>query len=79
MDTPDALRDAQKGSVEDWATESLLAAREAYIDPKTGQRMKAGAKLDDVYQAKSLPVARGRLYRAGMRLARVLNETLGQE
>jgi hypothetical protein len=29
MDTPEARQQAQAGSVEDWATESLLAAREA--------------------------------------------------
>ena len=74
MDTPEALAAAQKGSVEDWATESLLASREAYVDPATGQRMKPGAKLGDAYQAKSLPVAKQRLYRAGARLAWVLNE-----
>ena len=34
-------------SVEDWATESLLAAREAYQDPTTGMRIKAGAKLSE--------------------------------
>ena len=74
MDTPEALAAAQKGSVEDWATESLLASRDAYVDPATGQRMKSGAKLGDAYQAKSLPVAKQRLYRAGARLAWVLNE-----
>jgi hypothetical protein len=36
MDTPEARQAAQRGSVEDWATESLLAAREAYQDPATG-------------------------------------------
>jgi nuclease S1 len=65
--------------VEDWATESLLAAREAYKDPATGQRMKPGAKLADDYQAKSLPVAKRRLYQAGARLAWVLNDTLRPE
>jgi hypothetical protein len=74
MDTPEALAAAQKGSVEDWATESLLAARDAYVDPRTGLRLRPGAKLDDVYQAKSLSVARRRLYQAGARLAWVLNE-----
>ena len=49
MDTPEALAAAQKGSVEDWATESLLASREAYVDPATGQRMRPGAKLGDAY------------------------------
>jgi nuclease S1 len=74
MDTPEALAAAQKGTVEDWATESLLASREAYVDPMTGQRMKPGAKLGDEYQTKSLPVAKQRLHRAGARLAMLLNE-----
>jgi hypothetical protein len=78
MDTPEALAAAQKGTVEDWAMESLLASREAYVDPATGQRMKPGTKLGDAYQAKSLPVAKRRLYQAGPRLAWVLNEALGQ-
>jgi nuclease S1 len=67
------------GRVEDRSTESLLAAREAYEDPTTGQRIKPGAKLGDAYQAKSLPVAKGRLYLAGMRLAMALNETLSED
>jgi hypothetical protein len=76
MDTPEARRRAQAGSVEDWATESLLAAREAYQNPATGRRMKPGAKLGDEYQARSLPVAKRRVYEAGVRLALLLNETL---
>jgi hypothetical protein len=74
MDTPEARQKAQGGSVEEWATESLLAAREAYQDLVTGQRMKPGTKLGDAYQEKALPVAKERLYRAGVRLATVLNE-----
>jgi hypothetical protein len=69
MDTAEARQKARGGSAEDWATESLLAAREAYQDPKTGHRMKPGAKLGDEYQAKSLPVAKRRLYQACKRLA----------
>lgn len=76
MDTGEARSAAMGGTVEDWATESLLAAREAYYDPATGQRMKPGAKLGDAYQARSLPVAQRRLYQAGARLAWVLNEAL---
>jgi S1/P1 Nuclease len=56
----------------------LLAARQAYQDPATGQRIKPGAKLGDEYQARSLPVAKRRLYQAGVRLAWVLNEGLRQ-
>jgi hypothetical protein len=66
-------QDAAGGSVEDWATESLLAAREAHVDPANGTRIKPGAKLGEEYQAKNLPFARDQLYRAGMRLAKVLN------
>jgi hypothetical protein len=76
MDTDEARRQFQGGSVEDWATESLLAARQAYQDPATGQRIKPGAKLGDAYQERSLPVAKRRLYQAGARLAWVLNEVL---
>ena len=41
--------------------------------------MKPGTKLGDAYQARSLPVAKRRLYQAGVRLEWVLNEVLGQE
>jgi S1/P1 Nuclease len=70
------LRTARRGwsgTPEDWATESLLAAREAYQDPQSGKRIKSGTKLGDAYQAKNLPVARKRLAQAGLRLAWVLN------
>jgi S1/P1 Nuclease len=41
--------------------------------------MKSSAKLADDYQAKSLPVAKRRLYQAGVRLAMVLNEAFGED
>ena len=66
-------------SVEDWATESLLAAWEAYQDPATGQRMKWDAKLGESYQAQGLAVVKRRLYQAGIRLATLLNEALGAQ
>jgi hypothetical protein len=43
-----------KGTVQDWATESLLAARQAYQVPETGLRVKPGQKLGDAYKAASL-------------------------
>jgi hypothetical protein len=64
----------QQGTPEDWATELLLAAREAYQDPATGMRIKSGTKLGTQYRDKNLPVARKRLAQAGWRLAMVLNE-----
>jgi hypothetical protein len=78
LDTAENRTEWIKGTVEDWATESLLAAREAYQDPATGLRLKAGTKLADVYQKKSLPVVRRRLSQAGVRLAMVLNEALAE-
>jgi hypothetical protein len=67
------------GTVEDWATESLLAARAAYQVPGTDKRLKSGQKLGSEYVAANLPVARRRLCQAGVRLAMVMNEALGQE
>jgi nuclease S1 len=74
LDSPEARGEAMKGTVEDWATESLLAARQAYQVPGTGTRMKSGQKLGDAYLNANLPVVRRRLYQGGIRLAMVLNE-----
>jgi S1/P1 Nuclease len=79
LDTPEGRQEAMKGTVEDWATESLLAARQAYQNPTTGSRMKPGAKLGDQYFDKNLPVVRQRMYRAGIRLATVLNEAVDEK
>jgi len=79
LDTPENRQTAMRGTVENWATESLLAARQAYQVPETGKRLKPGQKLADVYQDKSLPVIRRRLSQAGLRLAMVLNEAFGTD
>jgi hypothetical protein len=79
LDAPENRTAWMSGTPEDWATESLLAAREAYQDPQTGKRIKSGTKLGDAYQAKNLPVARQRLAQAGMRLAWVLNEAFAEK
>jgi nuclease S1 len=74
MDTDEARSRVMAGDIEDWATESLVTARQAYLDPTSGQKIKKGQKLADAYQGKNLPIARQRLYRAGVRLAMVLND-----
>jgi nuclease S1 len=74
LDLPEARQEAMKGTVEDWATESLLAARQAYQVPETGMRLKSGQKLGDAYLNANLPVLRQRLYLGSVRLAAVLNE-----
>jgi S1/P1 Nuclease len=49
LDTPENCVAWMKRTVEDWATESLLAAREAYQDPRTGKRITSGTKLGQQY------------------------------
>jgi S1/P1 Nuclease len=68
-----------KGAVEDWATESLLAVRQAYQVPETGKRLTSGQKLGDAYLNANLPVVRKRLYQASVRLAIVLNEAVPED
>jgi hypothetical protein len=77
LDTPEARAKALTGAIEDWASESSLAARGAYQDPATGKRIRPGARLADAYQEVNLPVAWPRFYRVGVRLAWALNGTLG--
>jgi nuclease S1 len=63
-----------RGTIEDCATKSLLAAREAYRVRETGERLKSGQKLSDAYLKANLQVVRRRLYQAGVRLAVMLND-----
>jgi hypothetical protein len=79
LGTPQAAQDVRGGTVEDWATESLLAARKAYQVPGTGQRIKPGQKLAREYFDQNLPVVRERMYRAAVMLADVLNEVFAEE
>jgi nuclease S1 len=74
LDMPGARATAMKGAVEDWATESLLAARQAYQVPETGERLKPGQKLADPYLEANLPVVRRRCYQRGNPLAMMLDE-----
>lgn len=61
------------GTAEDWATESLLAARDAYRATGQDRELKRGEKLGDAYQEANLPVARKRLAQSAARLAGLLN------
>jgi hypothetical protein len=79
LDTPNRRVEALRGTVEDWATESLLLARAAYLVPETGKRLKAGQRLSDAYLNTHLPVVRKRLYQASIRLALVLNEAFAEQ
>lgn len=64
----------RRGTAEDWATESLKAARAAYRPPGSTRELKAGAKLGTDYQRFGVRIARRRLAQAGVRLALILNE-----
>jgi nuclease S1 len=79
LETAETREGAKRGTVEDWATESLLAARQAYRVPQTGMRLKSGQKLSDSYLDANLPVVRRRLDQAGVRLAMVLNQTFAEK
>ncbi|WP_165068765.1 S1/P1 nuclease [Paludisphaera rhizosphaerae] len=64
------------GKAEDWADESLEAAKKAYIDPATGQTIRSGARLGDEYQTIHIRMVVERLTKAGLRLSEVLNADL---
>jgi hypothetical protein len=66
------------GTVEGWATESLLVAREAYLIPGTDKRLRSGQKLGKEYYEKHLPVVRQRLCQEALRLAMVLDEAFSE-
>jgi hypothetical protein len=77
--TPENRTAWMGGCVEDWATESLLAARAAYRVPGKDVRIKPGQKPAHEYQDANLPVARRRLAQAGLRLAWVLNDAFPED
>jgi nuclease S1 len=79
LDTAENRAAWMGGDVEAWATESLLAARTAYLVPGAGTGLNPGQKLGEEYVKANLPVVRQRLYQGGIRLAWVLNEALGPE
>jgi hypothetical protein len=67
---PDGV--SQDGSVVDWAMESHRIAKEhAYVLP-------ANRKLDENYFQTNVPVVDKQLAKAGVRLAKILNEALAK-
>lgn len=71
--TPDRAAEWSRGSVEDWANESLQFARKAYTQPGTTGELRKGAKLGQPYYEANLPLAEQRIEQAGVRLASLLN------
>ncbi len=72
--TPGSAQAWSKGTVEDWANESLNAAKFAYRSPRGSQGpMPSGTLLGEDYVKAADPVLRQQLARAGVRLANELN------
>ncbi len=72
--TPAAVQAWSKGTVEDWATESLADARLAFRLPGTDRLINSGTRLGDGYCRFALPIIQQRLAQAGIRVALTLHE-----
>ncbi len=69
-------RDWTGGKAEDWADESLAAARNAYLVPGTDRMIRSGERLGREYQDVQIRVVVERLTKAGLRLSEILNADL---
>ncbi|MES2070158.1 MAG: S1/P1 nuclease [Pseudomonadota bacterium] len=75
------IRDWSKGTVADWATESFQLAKDVAYN-FSGETTKAddhgtdAMYLDAAYDSRALPVVKTQLSKAGIRLAKILNESL---
>ena len=72
--TPNSTAECSKGTPEEWATESLQVAKEAYCTPGTQTVMKSGTRLGDDYYRMALPIITKQLAKAGVRVAWMLNQ-----
>lgn len=70
---PKMVAEWSKGTPEDWATESLLVAGDAFRLPGSGRMIRSGERLGNEYYRFALPVIRTQLARAGIRTAFILN------
>jgi hypothetical protein len=71
--TPANAKAWSSGKVEDWATESLQAAKLAYDPTGRGRPLVSGADLGEEYDDFALPIVTRRLAQTGVRLANELN------
>ncbi len=70
----DNIRSWSRGTVEDWANESLHFAKEAYHFPPAAKRaLQTGSALDKNYATFAQPIIERRLAQSGVRLANELN------
>jgi len=86
VSAPVAARDRsawERGSIADWVDESHRIARDTVyallpVAASCSNKIVDVVALDGTYYAKAAPVIEMQIRKAGVRLARVLNETLGQ-
>ena len=74
----------ERGSIPDWIAESHVLARDRVyaslpVPAACGERISGVVALGDAYYASAAPVVDLQLRKAGVRLARVLNDVLGNE
>ncbi|MBZ5598786.1 MAG: S1/P1 nuclease [Acidobacteriia bacterium] len=72
----------EQGSISDWIAESHALARDRVYAPlpgSCGKRIAGVVALGEVYYASAAPVIDLQIRKAGVRLARVLNDVLGNE
>jgi hypothetical protein len=75
---PEMEKKWSAGTVEDWATESLQAAKKAYINPDTGAKIQAGERLGVRYLEANADRVDECVLKASVRLAYLLNKTLSE-
>jgi nuclease S1 len=72
--TPETVKTWSRGAVEDWADESLRAAKRAYSGPEgSPATLTSGARLGEDYVRMAKPIVQEQMGRAGVRLANELN------
>jgi nuclease S1 len=72
--TPEAIKAWSQGTVEDWADESLRAAKRAYHGPEGSRApLASGTRLGMEYVRMADPILREQMGRASVRLANELN------
>jgi hypothetical protein len=72
--TPALAAQWSKGTIEEWATESLQVAKQAYFLPGTSTIMTSGTEIDAYYCSIALPIIQAQLAKAGVRVAWMLNQ-----
>jgi hypothetical protein len=72
--TPESVATWSRGTVEDWADDSLRAAKLAYRNPDGSDApMPSGTRLGEDYVRMANPILREQMARAAVRLANELN------